>query len=122
MTYRCPCCGSVVDKVDPAIVLNELRCGPQMRKFLNGLGAAFGRRVSKAHMIDFMYGADPDGGPLNASNILNVFKSTSKDRLAKVGIEIITIWGDGMRMQWIQEKANVGTEMRGLRGNAAQSQ
>jgi len=51
-----------------------------------------GRVVPYGELIDALYGDDPDGGPLYASNVLRVLAS----RLRHKGVPIRTCWGHGL--------------------------
>lgn len=81
----CPCCGAPMsDKI--AIEALEFIPVPKMeRELLEYLIRRHPRRVSIDQIIEHTYGADPNGGPTDAANVISVRLTNLRRRLATYG-------------------------------------
>jgi hypothetical protein len=61
----CPNCGYRHADVDYASELDGIKISPRRRDVILRLQQAKGAYVSVSAMFDFLYGADPNGGPVS---------------------------------------------------------
>ncbi len=66
------------------------------------LARRFGRPVSGAAILDWLYGDREDGGPDWAADCVRAFVCRLRAALRKIGapVEIVTVWGGGYGMVW----------------------
>ena len=86
----CPCCGQSVDKLDPKAIVAGLEVSDTERRILICLANHFGIWIRRERVADFIYLADPNGGPLDASNVVSVTISRIKRKkvLEPCGLEL----------------------------------
>ena len=105
----CPCCGQTVSAL-PLQWRAESKTliGPSGALCLTRSEAVIfsllwdaheiGHSVTRTEMFNELYGLDPAGGPED-DNIISVFLSSLRKRLAPFGIQIVTDWGNGYRLR-----------------------
>jgi hypothetical protein len=65
-----------------------IKAPPQPRLILLALAGRFGLWVDKQHLIDMLWGDDPDGGPDEATKTLSVLLHQTKPLAALLGYRI----------------------------------
>ena len=107
---RCPCCNSVAITVDgvtfaPDHVLwdgGEYRWSARRSQaaIMWLLAARRGAIVSFPEIVDWIYADDPDGGPLDVRNCVDIAIVRLRRALREAGapIEIHTHWGRGYEL------------------------
>jgi len=74
----CPNCGYRHADIDYAPELDGLKMPPKERDVILRLKQAGGAQVSFSQMMDFVYGDDPEGGPLSIALYSHVSKARKK--------------------------------------------
>lgn len=70
---QCPCCGSKIDAPELSVEsVSDIRMTPKQRKIVGKMLETYPRPVSTDALVDLIYGADPEGGPLTVRNVLAV--------------------------------------------------
>lgn len=105
MTAICPCCGNemnvpsgIVFRVESHTLISSdfsVTFGANQARLFDLLWKSrnTGAVVSNEKMIDYLYGHDADGGP--DSDIIKVMINQMRRKLARTGIEIISVYGEG---------------------------
>src|SRR4051812_23826435 len=98
----CECCGYSAEKKDPAQVARMLRLSPKERALYDALARRFGRWTSWQDLASVVYADDPNGGPDDAENSINVAIHYLKKKIAARGLVIDATFGSGggRRMVW----------------------
>lgn len=98
----CPCCGFREGSGNPADIARKLRLSWQQRAMFDVFAGNFGKFISGRQIADVIYADDPDGGPVNAENVISVPMPSFREKLRKHGLDIDTKLGrgGGRRMVW----------------------
>lgn len=91
MTSTCPCCGQPTPaQLDPIKALAYIPMTNQERQLALVLAENLERYVSRALVIDALWGDDPDGGPNNIDNHISVllWKLRRNKQLAAAGFRL----------------------------------
>ncbi|PSJ60766.1 winged helix-turn-helix domain-containing protein [Pseudaminobacter soli (ex Li et al. 2025)] len=95
---HCPTCGQPTRHDDLEGVIIDRGLTRSQAEILRAIVGAKGRTVTHDHILDALYRDDPDGGPEYARTIVTVFISQLRKKLAGTGIDIMTVWGVGYRL------------------------
>lgn len=87
MTVRCPCCLTVLAEGTevPMDALRDAPISPMQRMIVEKLISAYPRQVSRAELIETLYGHDARGGPDNPMNIISVMLHKLRKQLPQFG-------------------------------------
>jgi len=80
---------------DELSIVERLGCRAKEAQVAAAMQRAGGRIVTREHLTNALWGADPDGGPNDPESTVKVYVS----RLRRLhGVEIETVWGVGYRL------------------------
>ncbi len=88
--------------------LGRVRLTPKVFQVALVLCARQGGVVAMDDLIDFLYGDDPDGGPVTAEKLVHMYVMRTRKALPDIGLRVRTLWGRG----WFIESA--GTQVTGI--------
>lgn len=104
MTDLCPCCRRPLPEtsemiIDQGIVVCNGRVAMLTRQefaLIEILVAAKGHVRSRERLLDVLYSLQPDDPP--EIKIIDVFVCKLRKKLTPLGVEILTVWGQGYRL------------------------
>ncbi len=110
MTDLCPCCRRPLPEtsdliIDAGIVVcngHVASLTMQEHALLEILAAAKGNVRSKERLLASIYALQPDEPP--ELKIIDVFVCKLRKKLKPLGVEILTVWGQGYRLLPIPER------------------
>ena len=89
MTVICPACGNSINAdAAPIESLKYAQLSEMERRITDALSDKYPLGLSKNEIIDVLYGSDPEGGALTASETVPVLVSRIRDKLAPFGWSI----------------------------------
>ena len=80
----CPCCGSELTGAPVNTVLGVELTGTQ-RRILEYLVRAYPHSMSRERLAGLVYADHPDGGPINAGNVISVMLHKMRPKLEAIG-------------------------------------
>lgn len=109
---ECPCCGSSIERpVFPVDGLNHIRLTPKQRAILAAIVESYPKPVTAELLIEVLYGADPNGGPLTVRNVLAVHISRLRGIIEPYGWTVPTSRkGSGNAGLYRLEKINTAAQ------------
>ncbi|MGS1093096.1 helix-turn-helix domain-containing protein [Aquamicrobium terrae] len=86
MQRSCPCCGQPMHAGRaPIEALEAAPLTPSERLIVQALARIYPRGTTKAHLVDALYAADPNGGPETASMVIGVHLAHLRKSLLAYG-------------------------------------
>lgn len=87
--YVCPCCRGFIGEAAPIDKVTATLSGFN-KIILSELAKEVGRNVSRGEILQAMYGADRDGGPDYAQNVVSIYIHRLRKILPAYGWSIVS--------------------------------
>lgn len=103
----CPCCGKDtnvvrqfwVDEDGCAIYVDgvAINLTVTQAKMCRAIERIHPRTARHSYLVESLYSDDPEGGPVDADNVVKVYAWHIRKSLQNTSIKLETVWGSGYR-------------------------